>query len=181
MHVDTVYELVGRKPLLLRELIEQAISGTDRAVAAEERDYVRAIKQQPDARGKLALYARAVRKIQGRVAPLLMALRDAAATEPEAQHVWLDISNRRALNMRRFASDLQAVGGLRPDLSIDEAADMIWATNSAELYVMLTVERGWTPDQYEAWLADLWSRFLLQERSTGSPTKGSRERPDGST
>ena len=28
VNVDTVYELVGRKPVLLRELIEQAISGT---------------------------------------------------------------------------------------------------------------------------------------------------------
>ena len=42
VHVDTVYELVGRKPVVLRELIEQAISGTDRAVVAEDRAYVKA-------------------------------------------------------------------------------------------------------------------------------------------
>ncbi len=50
VHVDTVYALVGRKPVLLRELIEQALSGTDCAVVAEERDYVRAIrgKLEPD-------------------------------------------------------------------------------------------------------------------------------------
>ena len=33
VHVDTIYELVGRKPEVLRELIERAISGTDRALA----------------------------------------------------------------------------------------------------------------------------------------------------
>src|SRR4051812_41924917 len=38
--VDTVYASVGRKPALLRELVETAISGTDRAVPAEQRDYV---------------------------------------------------------------------------------------------------------------------------------------------
>src|ERR1700685_4408604 len=43
VHVDTVYELIGRKPVLLRELIEQAISGTDHAVVAEESEYVRAM------------------------------------------------------------------------------------------------------------------------------------------
>src|SRR6478735_1897949 len=47
VNVDTIYRLVGRKPVLLRELIEQAISGTDRAVAAEERDYVKAIEAEP--------------------------------------------------------------------------------------------------------------------------------------
>src|SRR5512141_596455 len=94
VHTDTVYELVGRKPVLLRELIEQAISGTDRAVVAEERDYVKAIRVAPDARGKLVIYAHAVREIHIRMAPLLVALRDAAATEPEAHQVWLEISDR---------------------------------------------------------------------------------------
>jgi AcrR family transcriptional regulator len=169
VHTDTVYELVGRKPVVLRELIEQAISGTDRAVVAEERDYVKAIAAERHASGKLAVYAHAVREIQCRMAPLLVALRDAAATEPEAQEVWLEISNRRAMNMRKFAGELHATGGLRAELSIDEAADVIWATNSAELYVLLTTERGWTADHYETWLADLWSRFLLTERPKGSP------------
>jgi AcrR family transcriptional regulator len=171
VHTDTVYELVGRKPVLLRELIEQAISGTDRAVVAEERDYVKAIQAERDATTKLAIYAHAVREIHTRMAPLLVALRDAAATEPEAQQVWLDISNRRAMNMRKFVRELHAAGGLRPELSIDEAADVIWATNSADLYVLLTVERGWTADHYETWLADLWSRFLL----TPSPKTARRK------
>ena len=32
VHVRPSYELVGRKPVILRELLERAISGTDRAV-----------------------------------------------------------------------------------------------------------------------------------------------------
>src|ERR1017187_6197387 len=48
VNVDTVYALVGRKPVLLRELIEQAIAGTDHPVIAEERDYVKAMLQEPD-------------------------------------------------------------------------------------------------------------------------------------
>jgi AcrR family transcriptional regulator len=161
IHVDTVYALVGRKPVLLRELIEQAISGTDRAVGADERDYVKAIQAESDPVNKLTIYAAAVCKIQARMAPLLLALRDASATEPEAKNIWQEISNRRATNMRRLAQDLEAAGGLRPDLSVDEAADVIWATNSAEMFVLFTVERGWSPDRYESWLADTWCRLLL--------------------
>ena len=164
VHVDTVYELVGRKPVLLRELIEQALSGTDGAVGAEEREYVKEIRAESDPARKLAIYARAVRQIQGRMAPLLLALRDAAATEPEARQVWSEISDRRAANMRKLVQDLEAAGGLRSGLSIDEAADVIWATNSSELYVLLTVERGWPPDRYERWLGDTWCRLLLPNR-----------------
>ncbi|HWI04333.1 MAG TPA: TetR/AcrR family transcriptional regulator [Acidimicrobiales bacterium] len=163
VHVDTVYALVGRKPVLLRELIEQAISGTDHAVAAAERDYVKAIRATSDPVGKLTIYARAMRQIQGRMAPLLLALRDAAATEPEAKQVWREISDRRAANMRMLAQDLEAAGGLRAGLSVDEAADVIWATNSSELYVLLTVDRAWTTERYERWLLDAWVRLLLTD------------------
>lgn len=163
VHVDTVYTLVGRKPVLLRELIERAISGTDEAVPAEDRDYVAAIRAEPEAQRKLAIYARATRNIHARLAPLMLALRDASTTEPEARAVWDEIGGRRAGNMRELARELAAAGGIRADLSIDDAADTIWVTNSAEVYVLLTTERGWAPDRYERWLADTWSRLLLPD------------------
>lgn len=161
VNVDTVYELVGRKAVVLRELIEQAISGTNHPVIAEERDYVKAIRAEPEPAEKLAIYARATCRIQGRMAPLFMALRDASSTEPDAQEVWNEIGKRRAANMRKLVRDLKNAGGLRPELSIGEAADVVWATNSAELYVLLTVDRGWSPRRYERWLADAWCRLLL--------------------
>ena len=161
VNVDTVYELVGRKHMIVRELIEQAISGTDRAVEAEDRDYVQAIRAELDPAAKLAIYAGAVTRIQARLAPLFGALRDAASTEPEARKVWQEISERRAANMRAFVDDVRATGGLRPGLSAADAADTVWVTNSAEVYTLLTGERGWTPKRYERWLADTWSWLLL--------------------
>jgi AcrR family transcriptional regulator len=161
VNVDTIYELVGRKPVLLRELIEQAISGADHAVVAEERDHVRAMRAVPDPVKKLVIYAHAIRETQERIAPLFLALRDASSTEPEARAIWQEISDRRATNMRKLVRDLGDAGRVRKGLSIDEAADVVWVTNSPELYVMLTSERGWSPDRYERWLADAWCRLLL--------------------
>ncbi len=162
VNVDTIYQLVGRKPLLLRELIEQAISGQDRAVAAEDRAHVQAMRAEPDPAAKLALYARAIRETHARLAPLFVALREASSTEPEANEIWREISDRRAANMRQLVRDLDHADGLRPDLSIDDAADTVWAMNSPELFVMLTEERGWTPNHYERWLAESWCRLLLR-------------------
>ena len=82
VNVDTVYELVGRKPILLRELIEQAISGADHAVVAEERDHVVAMRAESDPARKLTIYAHAIRETQERLAPLLLALRGASSTDP---------------------------------------------------------------------------------------------------
>jgi AcrR family transcriptional regulator len=157
--LDTVYASVGRKPQLARLLIETAISGRSQAVPAGERDYVRAIQAAPDAETKIAIYASAMRMIAGRLAPVLSILQQAAPAEPELAALWREIAERRAANMRRFVADLAAVAPLRVDL--DEAADIVWATNAPELYQLLAGQRGWSPERYEHFLADAWRRLLL--------------------
>ena len=159
--LDTVYASVGRKPRVARLLIEAAISGTSQAVPAGERDYVQAIEAAPDAGAKIAIYAAAMRAIAGRLAPVLGIVQQAGAAEPELAALWREIAECRAANMRRFADSLAAVATLR--VSVDEAADIVWATNAPELYQLLTSQRGWTPDRYERFLADTWRRLLLAE------------------
>jgi AcrR family transcriptional regulator len=157
--LDTVYASVGRKPELARLLIETAISGTGQAVPSGDRDYVRAIQAAADAETKIVIYAAAIRGIAARMAPLLAMLQQAAPAEPQLAALWREIAERRAANMRRFVADLATVATLRVDP--DEAADIVWATNSAELYQLLVGQRGWSPDRYEHFLADTWQRLLL--------------------
>jgi len=161
--VDTVYAAVGRKPVLLRELVETALSGGDHAVPAVQRDYVTRIRAAPDAREKLHIYADAVALIQQRLAPVFLALRDGAATDPDCAALWTEISERRARNMRDLAADLRSTGQLRADLSNDEVADIIWSLNAAEHYVLLVHQRGWQPSRFGTWLADAWTRILLTD------------------
>ena len=161
--VDTVYATVGRKPALLRALIESAISGADHAVPAVERDYVLAIRAAPTARDALVIYAAAITSIHQRLAPIFLALRDAALTDPDCAELWQEIAHRRARNMRAMAADLRAAGGLREDLTDDDVADVVWSMNAVEYWLLLVRERGWTPDRFRSWIADAWIRLLLAE------------------
>jgi AcrR family transcriptional regulator len=161
--VDTVYATVGSKPAIFRLLVETAISGSGEPVAALERDYVRAIQAEPDPAVKLALYARAIRTIHGRLSPLFKVLQAAASQDDDLAALWTDISNRRAKNMRLLAKELKETGELRDELSVDEIADVLWTTNSAELYLLLVEQRGWKPARFERWLADTWGRLFLAE------------------
>ena len=159
--LDTVYASVGRKPDLARLLIETAISGTDQAIPAEQRDYVRAIQAAPDAGTKIAIYAAAVAAIAPRLALVLAIIQQAVRDEPELARLWDQIAERRAANMRRFVADLATAAPLRLDR--DQAADIVWATNSAEMYQLLVGQRGWSPQRYEGFLADTWRRLLLAD------------------
>ena len=159
--VDTVYSSVGAKPVLFRLLLETAISGTDEAVRAEQRDYVLRIRAAERAKDKLELYAAALRLISERMAPLHLILRDAAPHAPELAELRDEIGRRRARNMRLFAEDLLATGDLRPGLELQEVADVIWSTSSAEFFSLLVNERGWSSAKFENWLAATWCRQFL--------------------
>jgi len=161
--LDTVYAAVGRKPALLRELVETAISGTAQAIPAEQRDYVTRIGAARTARAKLTIYAHAITAIQQRMAPVFLALRDAASTDPDCAALWSEIAQRRATNMLRFAAELRSTGELRNDLSDQQVADIIWSMNATEYWVLLVHERGWTADAFAHWLIDAWTRLLLTD------------------
>lgn len=157
---DTVYATVGRKPALLVEVLETALSGTDHEIPARQREYVVRVRAAATAREKIAIYAAAVVEIQARLAPIFLALRDAAASDPGSAAEWERIRRRRAANMRDFAADLRATGELRADLSDDEVADVVWSMNGPEYWVLLVGDRGWSPERFGAFLADAWTRLL---------------------
>jgi AcrR family transcriptional regulator len=160
--VDTVYASVGRKPALLRELVETALSGQDVAVPGRQREYVARIVAASTATEKLEIYARAVTAINQRLAAVFLALRDAAVTDPDCARLWTEISERRARNMREFAADLRVTGELRTDLTDGQVADVVWSMNAAEYWDLLVGRRGWSPDRFAGWLADAWARMLLE-------------------
>ncbi len=159
--VDTVYTTVGRKPALLREVLESAISGSDAVVPAEQREYVARTQAAGSARDKITAYVTGLVEVQGRLAPVFLALRDAAGNDPESAALWREISDRRATNMRRFAADLRGTRELRADLTDDDAADIVWSMNGTEYWVLLVGERGWSRERFAAYLIDAWSRLLL--------------------
>ncbi len=159
--LDTVYATVGKKPSLFRLLVERSISGIDRAIPAESRDYVLAIRAEPNATQKLRLYAAALCKIQPRLAPLFRTLHEAAELDPQLAAMWKAISRRRAKNMRLFAADLAATKRLRSGLSIPKTADILWSMNSPEFYILLVEQRRWPLHEFEHWLANTWIQLLL--------------------
>jgi AcrR family transcriptional regulator len=159
--VDTVYAAAGRKPALMRELVETSLSGSDHAVPALERDYVHRVRAAATAREKLGVYAAAVAAIGVRMAPVHRALAEAALTDRECAALRAEISARRAANMRLLAADLRATGEVRPEVSDDEVADVVWSMNAAEFWALLVDGRGWSPERFGSWLADAWARLLL--------------------
>lgn len=168
--VDTLYAAIGRKPVLMRAVVESAISGTDEAIPALQRDYVRRVRAAPDAATKLELYAAAIAAMSPRTAPIFLALQDAARTDADCAALNAEISTRRATNMRSFAGELRETGDLREGLADDVVGDIIWATAGAEHYTQLVSGRGWTPAQFGDYLREVWSSLFLARHDIRPPS-----------
>ncbi len=158
--VDTLYASVGRKPELMRAVIDSVLGGSDEPLVAEERTYVRQIRAAHSARDKIEIYAAALAELLPQITPLQEALKEAGRTDPACARAWTDLVERRSGNMLLFAQDLRATGELRDDVTDQQVADIVWSTNSVEYYLLLT-QRGWSPSQFGALLSDLWTRGLL--------------------
>jgi hypothetical protein len=65
--------------------------------------------------------------------------------------------------MTRIARSLARSGTLRPGLRERDAADIIHALASPEVYGLLVFDRGWSGERYEKWLRSILVDQLLRE------------------
>jgi hypothetical protein len=75
---------------------------------------------------------------------------------------WRTNQHERYLAHRTLAEILAAKKALRPGLTVQKAADIIFTLLSPEVYLLLTAERGWSPAQWQRWLTDTIAQAVLR-------------------
>lgn len=158
---ETVYATLGPKPAVFRHLFETALSGAEEPIAPLERDYARQVLSEQDPCRLIDIYARAMRLTHERLAGLFEILNHAATVAPELAAYLSELIERRAHVTRVLAEHLAEIGGLREDVTVQTAADVLFAFNSSEFFQLLARDRHWEPDHFEGWLSDAWKRLLL--------------------
>jgi AcrR family transcriptional regulator len=159
----TVYRLFSSKLGILKALIDVSIAGDDEAVPLQDRAGARAIFADPDPARQLSGFASICRQINARSAPVYQILVSAAGSDPEAAALLADYTRQRQAGQGQIARSLARAGALRPKLKERDAADIIHALMSPEVYRLLVCDRGWSPERYEQWLKDILVGQLLPE------------------
>jgi AcrR family transcriptional regulator len=161
--VETIYRNFEGKAGLIEAVVEAAVAGgAERAErAVDDRPAIRKVIEEPDPRRKIELYAATQPGIHKRSAPLLRALRAGASTDPGLGEVLARLENQRLEGLGRFAQHLKDSGALRDGLAVDEARELIWTINSQVVFDLLVLERRWSLDRYEKWIASMMIRSLL--------------------
>jgi AcrR family transcriptional regulator len=160
--VKTVYLAFETKRGVLLALWHLLLRGDEEPLPVGERPWFREVMEEPDARRQLRLNARNSRMVKERAGALMEVLRDAAPAEPELAALWSRIQAEFFDNQRTIVEALHRKGALKPGLDVDSAADILWTLNHPNVWWLLVGARGWAPDRYESWLADVLCAELLR-------------------
>ena len=157
----TVYRLFSSKHGILKVLLDMSIVGDDAAIPMAERPQVQSLLRSEDAREQVAGFVKVAADVNERVGPLYRILVSAAGTDPGAAALLDELTRQRQQGQRVIARSLARVGALRPELRERDAADIIHALLSPEMYRLTVLDRGWKTDRYERWLTALLVDQLL--------------------
>ena len=157
----TVYRLFSSKLGILKALLDVSIAGDDEADELADRPQVRALLADRDPRNQLTGFAGITRGIMSRTEPVYRILVSAAGSDPDAAALLTEQARARQQGQARIARSLARAGALRPELRERDAADVIHALMSPEVYRLLVSDRGWPPDRYQQWLTDILINQLL--------------------
>lgn len=159
----TVYRLFSSKLGILKDLLDVSITGDDEATAVEDRPHTRALLAARDPRSQLSGFAGITRGIMSRAEPVHRILASAAGSDPDAAVLLAEQTRQRDQGQAQIARSLARAGALRPKLRERDAADIIHALMSPEVYRLLVCDRGWHPERYEHWLKEILISQLLQQ------------------
>jgi AcrR family transcriptional regulator len=149
---QTVYAAFGSKATILKEAVEVTLAGGDEPIPVYDREDVQRVVTAGDAGEAADALARQCRLVFERTADLLHAADVAAEGDAELAAMARGGAIGRYQDMRRAVLELAGQGFVRDGVEVEVAVDLIWALSSPDVYRSCIHDRGWTTDEYEAWL-----------------------------
>jgi AcrR family transcriptional regulator len=156
---ETIYKAYGCKPGLVRALWQRGLDGRGPIPAPTRSDEMSAT--QTDPAEMIRRWGLLATEVAPQIAPIMILVRAAAATDPAMAELLAEADRQRWDRMRHNAQRLAAAGGIRDGVSLDEAADVMWAVTSTEMHDLLVRQRTWPIDRYGRFVAETIAAALL--------------------
>jgi AcrR family transcriptional regulator len=172
----TLYRLFGSKRAILKALMDVAFGGDDEPTEFQHRPEVQAAFGADDPGKMLDAFAHLLRGVMHRAGALQHVLATSAVVDEEAAEMLHMVRRQRHTGQSRIVRELARRKVLPLGLTQAAAADIAYTVMSPEVYRILTVERGWSDDRYEAWLARTLRAQLL--RGDGRQRRTARNRAE---
>jgi AcrR family transcriptional regulator len=170
--LKTVYLAFTTKSGLLRAVWDLLLKGDLDVAPVADRPLYREMLDEKDPEKQLRMNAHNARVVKSRIAGILRVIRSAAVVDADAASLWDLIQSDFYENQRALVAAIDARSGLRRGLDVERATDILWTLNHPDVWLLLSGERGWTPEQFEEWFAEITCDQLLSPRRRGRGPRG---------
>lgn len=161
--VQTVYNSIGNKSAVLAAVYDTTLAGDDAPIAIAERPTFQAMLAETNGRRCLARYAALSRELAERLAPLVATIWSERGN-PDVRSLVDKVERQRAEGTAAVARHVADRFGLVRDLTVGEAADILWTLTAPDVMIRLVTHRRWSWERYEAWLANAMADAVLRRR-----------------
>lgn len=159
---QTLYNTFGSKAALLKTVYDMHLAGDDEPIPMADRPEFRALAELTDAAELLRAYARIGRVLLERVGPLMaMIFEGAAAGDADLRALVETTGRERLIGAGGTVDRVIELDALRSGLERQTAVDLIWVTNSFQLWDLLVRQRGWTADAYADYVGQVMVDAIL--------------------
>jgi AcrR family transcriptional regulator len=149
----TLYLHFAGRPAIIGALAEQVTAAPDLNVEQ--------VLQEAKPVEQLRIGARIMRVLNERSCLIADILRSFRGTDAEVARLWAGWQERHLEATRRASAAIARNGALRDGLTVETAADVLYAVAGTDVYRALVQERKWSPEQYERWLFEMACREIL--------------------
>ena len=159
--VETVYAAFGNKRAILSRLVDVSLVGDEEPLPLLEREGPQAVMKETDQYRQVELFAEDIYEIMSRMTPIFEIMRAASKADTEIASMYENMLNNRVQGLMAFVRALMKNGPLRDGVTVDEAAETVWALTSADVITLFMTNRDWSAEKYKGWLTDVLTRVLL--------------------
>jgi AcrR family transcriptional regulator len=159
---ETVYKRFGNKARLLKDVYDVAMAGDEEPVPVADRPEARALRDARTPDEAATAYGRLARALTERAGPVMRIVLSARGSDPDLEAFVATVDAERLTGATFAVRGWAEQGWLRSGLSVERARDQLWTLNAPAVWLLL-VERGWSGEDYEAWLAGALRALLLRD------------------
>ena len=150
---ESVYKGFGSKAALAKAVFDLVIAGDDEPIPVAERPAMLAVRAEPDARHKIAMFVEGLAQRQARSARAQIVIRDGRHVDDSLAPVWAKLNDEGMAGMTMLGRHLLETGQLRDGIDLEEVRDVLWTYLAIDNYERLVLTQGWPPERYSRWLA----------------------------
>src|SRR5262245_36217381 len=161
----TIYAAFPSKADLFRHVLDVATVGDEQPVAVANRPEIHEAFGQADPRAAIGRTIDYTVALFERAGDLIMVTVQAADADPDMRSAADAGSAATRRLWRGLTQTLHDSGALRPGLTAQAAADILYVLASPHTYQLLRRHCQWTRQRYHTWLTGAVTQQLLGERS----------------